>query len=91
MTFPVMLPIMTFSFCFYCVAFLRYVSSLQKIVEEIWLDRTGTEVKVIYRNRRYRKLRGNVGTEILLNDSLVSPNEEEYKLLKGKIHYYVIE
>lgn len=84
MTFPVMLPIMTFSFSFYLVAFLRYVSSLQKIVEEIWLDRSGTEVKIIYRNRRYRKFRGNVGIEILLNESLVSPDEDEYKFLKGK-------
>ena len=78
-----MLPIMTISFCIYLVQFLRYISSFQKIVEEIWLDRTGTEVKVIYRNRRYRKMRGNLGTEILLNDSLVSPNEDEYKFLKG--------
>jgi hypothetical protein len=85
MTFPVMLPIMTFSLCFYIISFLRYVSSLQKIVEEIWLDRTGTEIKVIYRNRRYRKMRGNLGIEILLNDSLISPNEDEYKFLKGNI------
>ena len=80
-----MLPIMTFSFCFYIVGFLKYVSSLQKIVEEIWLDRTGTEIKIVYRNRRYRKFRGNVGSEILLNDSMVSPNEDEYKFLKGII------
>jgi len=84
MTFPVMLPIMTFSLCFYLVGFLRYVSSLQKIVEEIWLDRTGTEIKVSYRNKRYRKFRGNSGSEILLNDSLIWPDENEYKFLKGK-------
>jgi len=70
------------------VGFLRYISSLQKIVEEIWLDRTGTEIKVSYRNKRYRKFRGNTGAEILLNDSLVSPDENEYKFLKGNIKIY---
>jgi hypothetical protein len=84
MSFPVMLPIMTFSLCFYVIGFIRYISSLQKIVEEIWLDRTGAEIKVSYRNKRYRKFRGNSGAEILLNDSLVSPDENEYKFLKGK-------
>ena len=84
MTFPVMLPIMAFSLCFYMVGFLRYISSLQKIVDEIWLDRTGTEIRVSYRNKRYRKFRGNSGAEILLIDSLVSPDESEYKFLKGK-------
>jgi hypothetical protein len=66
------------------VGFLRYISSLQKIVDEIWLDRTGTEIRVSYRNKRYRKFRGNSGAEILLIDSLVSPDESEYKFLKGK-------
>jgi len=78
-----MLPIMTFSLCFYVVGFLKYISSLQKIVEEIWLDRSGTEIKVSYRNKRYRKFRGNSGAEILLNDSLIWPDENEYKFLKG--------
>lgn len=85
-----MLPIMSFSLAFYLVGFLRYISSLQKIVEEIWLDRTGTEIKVYYRNRRYRKFRGNSPIEIFLNDSLVSPDENEYKFLKGTFIYDII-
>lgn len=83
MSFPVMLPIMTFSLFFYIIGFLRYISSLQKIVDEIWLDRTGTEIKVSYRNKRYRKFRGNSGEEIFLNDSLISPDQNEYIFLKG--------
>lgn len=75
MTYPVMLPIMVLSYVYYIFALLNFLRSLQKIVDEIWLDKTGSEIRVVYRNRSYRKFRGVTGEEIIMNSSLVSPSE----------------
>lgn len=72
MTYPVMLPIMVFSFGYYFMAFINFLSSLQNIVEEIWLDKSGTEVRILYRNKAYRKFRGVQTEEKILNSAFIS-------------------
>ncbi len=47
--------------------------SLQNVVEQIWLDKSGSEVRVVYRNRSYRRFRGAETEEKILNSALVSP------------------
>jgi hypothetical protein len=68
-----MLPLMVFSVSFLCLDFLRFMKSLQNIVEEIWLDKSGNEVRIIYRNRSYRQFRGAQTEEKLLNSAMISP------------------
>jgi len=72
MTLPVMLPIMVFSFCFYSFAFISFLRCLQKVVSEIWLDKSGSEVRIVYRNRGYRKFRGVHSEVKILNSSLIT-------------------
>ncbi len=70
---PVMLPIMVLSFCYYSFSYLGFLRSFQRTVDEIWLDRSGTEVRLVYRNKKYRKFRGNNTEEKILCSGLVTP------------------
>jgi hypothetical protein len=79
-----MLPIMSFSLLFVFVSFFNYIKSLQKIVEEIYLDKSGNEVLIIYRNRRYRKFRGSKSEEVFINSALMDPDPDVYNYPKSK-------
>lgn len=80
LTYPVMLPVMSITFIGSFISLFKYVSSFHKIIDEIWLDRSGTEVRIVYRNRGYKKFRRNNSEEVIISSSLVSPVvEEEYK------------
>jgi hypothetical protein len=68
-----MLPIMVFSLFFMSFNFLRFLKSLQNVVDEIWLDKSGNEVRMLYRNKSYRQFRGAITEEKFINSALVSP------------------
>lgn len=72
-TFPVMLPIMSFTLAYYFIVFFNFLRSLQNVVEEIWLDKSGNEIKIVYRNKSYRKFRGVPFEEKLINQAMVTP------------------
>jgi hypothetical protein len=69
---------MSFSLFFYFIAFFNNLKKYQNIVSEIWLDKTGNEVRIVYSNKKYRTLRGNYTEEIILNSSLINPNQQTY-------------
>ncbi len=68
-----MLPVMVFSFIITSFNYLKFMRDLQNTVEEIWLDKSGMEVRIVYRNKGYRQLRGVQSEEKMINSSLVSP------------------
>lgn len=68
-----MLPIMVFSLCFTSFNYLRFLKSLQNVIEEIWLDKSGSEVRILYRNKYYRQFRGAISEEKVLTSALISP------------------
>jgi hypothetical protein len=84
MTYPVMLPIMVFSLIFTTISYIRHLRNLQNILQEIWLDKLGNEVRIVYRNKGYRKLRGVKSEDRYLNSSLVDPDIEPH-MLPGNI------
>jgi hypothetical protein len=83
-----MLPIMVFSLCFCSFSFLGFLRSLQNSVEEIWLDKSGGEIKVVYRNRGYRKFRGAQQEEKLINTVLTTP-KVKMESLKGINNFFI--
>jgi hypothetical protein len=79
-----MLPVMAFSLIYFIISFLRQMKTYQRIVDEIWLDKSGSEAKIIFRNPKYRKLRGRPTQEILITTSLMTPTDVDPIALKGK-------
>jgi hypothetical protein len=66
--------------------------SLQNVVEEIWLDKSGSEVRMVYRNRSYRRFRGAQTEEKILNSALISPAGKSEAMAGNyyfKIFYFV--
>ena len=83
MTYPVMLPVMVFSLFYYLISFLRQLKTYQRIVDEIWLDKSGSEAKIIFRNPKYSKFRGRATQEIMITTSLITPTDIDPIALKG--------
>jgi hypothetical protein len=83
LTYPVMLPVMAFSLFYFIISFLRQLKTYQRLVDEIWLDKSGSEAKIIFRNPSYRKLRGRSTQEIFITTSLISPVDVDPIELKG--------
>jgi len=77
-----MLPVMVFSLIFCSFSYLNFLRSLQNLIDEIWLDKSGAEVRLVYRNKGYRKFRGAQSEEKLINAALISPNSKK-ESLKG--------
>jgi hypothetical protein len=82
-SYPVALPVMVFSLFYFLISFLRQLKTYQRIVDEIWLDKSGSEAKIIFRNPKYRKFRGRATQEIMITTSLVTPNDIDLNILKG--------
>lgn len=83
-----MLPLMTIGLSIYLCLLFGYIRRLKYIVNEIWLDPSGKEVKIIYRNMRYRKFRDEAFEDIILINSLTTPNTEDRVKLKGIIFLF---
>jgi hypothetical protein len=79
-----MLPIMVFSLSFTCLGLLKFMRSLQNVVEQIWLDKSGNEIRILYRNRSYRRFRGAETEEKILNSALISPSGKP-EAMAGKL------
>ena len=78
-----MLPVMAFSLLYFIISFLRQLRTYQRIIDEIWLDKSGSEAKIIFRNPSYRKLRGRATQEIFITTSLTTPTDVDPIALKG--------
>jgi hypothetical protein len=75
---------MTFGLIFFLGKLFMKLKSYQQIVDEIWLDKSGSEIKVIFRNARYRALRGRSTSDMLVTSTLINPDYDK-QLLKGNI------
>ena len=73
-----MLPIMSFTLVGYLGFYFNYYRKLQNVISQIWLDKSGNEIRVVFNNRFYRNLRQKQTEDILLNSSLISPNKETF-------------
>ena len=78
-----MLPIMIFSLIYRFFAYLRSLKSFTRIIEEIWLDRSGIEIKVRFRNGIFRKIRNRREEQSLFNSVMQNPSDNLLPL-KGK-------
>jgi hypothetical protein len=83
-SYPVILPTMAFGLCYLLMSFFKKLRSYQQIVDEIWLDKSGSEIRVIYRNKKYRVFRGKPTYEMLITTTLLTPDEDK-QLMKGNI------
>jgi len=84
-----MLPIMTFTLAYYFLAFFNHLRKLQNIVEEIWLDKSGNEIRIVFRNKNYRKFRGIPFEEKYINQAMVTPSGINRKI-ESIIYFYII-
>ncbi len=75
---------MAFSLFYFIISFLKQLKTYQRIVDEIWLDKSGSEAKIIFRNPKYRKLRGRPTQEIFITTALITPTDIDPLALKGK-------
>lgn len=57
MTLPAVLPVSAFSLLFLLMKYFQRIKQRKNIIEEIWLDKSGLEIRVVYSNRQYRSLR----------------------------------
>ncbi len=71
---------MVFTLVGYSYFYLKFLRSLQNLVEEIWLDKSGCETRVMYRNKAYRKFRGIETEEKYINTYLISPKSKPGEL-----------
>lgn len=78
-----MLPVMSFSLIYVVLSYLIFLRNSQHIIDEIWLDKAGQEVRLVYRNKAHRESRGKTEDEIIVASSLTIPPVEE-STLKGK-------
>jgi hypothetical protein len=53
-------------------------------VNEIWLDKSGSELRVLYRNVGYRTFRAKATHDLLITTTLVTPEQDRH-LMKGNI------
>lgn len=76
---------MAFSLVYYIGLYINFLKTLKKTVDEIYLDKSGNEINVIYRNRGKRLLHEQKEEEILINSALINPDPILYPFLKGII------
>lgn len=81
-----MLPLMSITFFIYSCYLFGFMRRLKNVVNEIWLDNSGKEIKIIYRNMRYRKFRENETEDIMLVNSMISPRVDNKIPLRGLIN-----
>jgi len=71
-----MLPVMSFTVIGYLIFYFNYLRKLQNVVYQIWLDKSGNEIRVVYNNRTYRNFRRKQVEDIILTSSLVNPSKD---------------
>ena len=85
-SYPIALPIMIVWLLTYLFKAFRYGSVTNRMVHQILLDPTGSEVTFIYKNRFARKLRNDKLEETILVQALCNPPQgKEYVPLKGQL------
>jgi hypothetical protein len=85
-SYPIMLPLMVIVLMTYFYKCMRYSAKTNRMVHQILIDPSGTEVTFIYKNRFARKLRNDNLEDTVLVQSLVNPPQgAEYTPLKGQL------
>jgi len=67
---------MSFTVIGYLIFYFNYLRKLQNVVYQIWLDKSGNEIRVVYNNRTYRNFRRKQVEDIILTSSLVNPSKD---------------
>ena len=73
---------MTFAFCFNLLFAAGFFRKTKFIVNEIWLDPSGLEIKIVFRRRILDYIRQNYPVKVVYNRYLVTKNIESL-FLKG--------
>jgi len=85
-SYPIMLPFMVTVFFIVLYKCMRYSSKTNRMIHQILIDPSGTEVTFIYKNRFARKLRNDNLEETLLVQSLADPPQGgEYMPLRDNL------
>ena len=78
---------MSITLCVYTCYLFGFMRRMKNVVNEIWLDNSGKEIKISYKNMRYRKFRDQAFEDILLVNSMITPNVQDKIKLKGKLFF----
>lgn len=85
-SYPIALPMMFIVLFYVFFKTTRYSAKTNRMVHQILMDPSGTEVTFVYKNRFFRKMRNDNLEETLLVQSLVNPPQgNEYVPLKGQL------
>jgi hypothetical protein len=85
-SYPIMLPLMVVGLCCTMVAMVRYSKVTNKMVHQVLMDPTGTELTFIYKNQTFRRLRNDKPEQTLMIAQLIDPPQgDRYQQLEGDI------
>lgn len=85
-SYPAALPIMLVVLIVYFYKLMKYGSITNRMVHQILIDPSGTEITFVYKNRFARKLRNDNLEETMLIQALCNPPQgAEYTPLRGEL------
>lgn len=85
-SYPAALPIMMVVLIVYFYRLMKYGSITNRMVHQILIDPSGTEITFVYKNRFARKMRNDNLEETMLIQALVNPPQgAEYTPLRGEL------
>ena len=70
---PAALPIMIILSIGVFFKIIRYSAKTNKLISEIWMDSTGSELTFVFMNRRFRKIFGEPISEERLIHQMILP------------------
>ena len=81
---PAALPMMIFLSIGMLFKIIKYSAKTNKLITEIWMDQTGSELTFVFMNRRFRKIFGEPISEDRLIHQMILPQQgKEYRILPG--------
>lgn len=84
--YPIMLPIMVFTFSMLFIRTVKYSKTTNHMVHQILMDPTGSEVTFIFKNKFQRRLRSDQTEATYMVSNLVNPPQgDDYRPLPGSL------
>jgi len=84
-TYPIMLPIMIFLWFFVFYRAIVYSRRTNRMVHQILLDQTGSELTFVYKNQTTRRIFGHQTEETHMVQGMHNPPQLGYKPLSGSL------
>ena len=84
-TYPIMLPIMISMWFVVLYRAVRYSRRTNRMVHQILLDQTGSELTFVYKNQTTRRIFGHQTEETHMVQGLHNPPQHGYKPLSGTL------